>query len=312
MDGDSYREPSLKTKTRLSGIHDRIYFLHPPNNLMNLMNLTFDEELKALIRLIQFKQFQRYGQTLFAKYPVPTGGQALKPEITLSELAWGFCRNPCYATRLASELERLVVNCEQFSATLAKANRLIENSKLVSTFDQAMRRVCMKTKDRETLVYSLESTNQRDRMELLADGTYAQTLYATDEDGELWHGLRIADHADWNKIDSIQVRINAASTEETLWQRTYTRDNVVKHTKTLKDTTMFMPFSHPMVLLNLDVALEIRVNYERAPTDELDQVFGIGSDEFCTWLSTNAFEIKLVNGDCALVDLAAKTINFRV
>lgn len=267
------------------------------------MNLTFQEELKALLDLVQFKQFQRYGQTLFAKYDV------LKPELTISELAWGFCRNPCFAIKLQNELDRLIPNCEQFSKLMAKANRLVENKYLNTTFDQAMRQVCSKT-DRTLLAYSLESTNRLDRIEISADGTCTQFLHATDEDGELWHGLRVTDHSDWNKIDNIKISLLLQG--ECVWQHTFNRSNVMKHTKTIKDVTTFLPFSHPLILINLGLTVETIVNYECEPNIEIDQIFGIGSDEFCAWMSENAFELKLSNNNYALVDMPEKSISFRI
>jgi hypothetical protein len=280
------------------------------------MNFTYQDDLKSLLELIQFKQFHRYGQVLYAKYPDTSGaagpaGYISKPELTLSELAWGFCRTPAFAVRLNADLDRLVPDCDKYSTVLSKANRLMTTTNMHPSFDYAMRDICAKPKTATVLTYSVESTSLKDVLITNADGTSVQILNATDEDGELWHGLYVHDNADWNKVDSITVGIKVKG--QTMWQQTFSRARVMRRTKTINDdVTVFTPFKHPMILLGLGVTIETRICFEREPENEVHQIFGVGSNDFCKWLSDTAFEVKLTKGNYAVIDMPTAQINFRI
>ena len=82
-----------------------------------MTNLTFSDELEKLLELVEYKQFIRIGQVLYAEYC-----GALKAECTVSELVWGWCRNPCFANTLIGEL---ILNVPDYSRILGNGNRSI-------------------------------------------------------------------------------------------------------------------------------------------------------------------------------------------
>ena len=273
------------------------------------MNLTYTDELEALMALVEYKQYQRYGQTLYAKY------ETLKPECTIGELVWGWCHNPCFAVRLIAELESKIPNCERFTALMSKANRLVEKKFLNISFDQAMRQVCKKGADRTMLAYSTESTNMKDVEVSSADGTGYCLLNATDEDGELWHGLLVSDDPkEWDdNVDSVTITIYRQTEDDKvmLWCNMYSASSVLRHTRSSKDVRMFLPFKHPMILLGLNLTIETRVYFRRAPVEEFPaQVFGVAANNLCNWLSSTTFETKIGKGVRALIDMPKHTISF--
>jgi hypothetical protein len=270
------------------------------------MNYSYTEELKLLLNLVKFKDFQRYGMTLYAKY------DTLKAECTIGELVWGWCKNPCFANRLIADLEARIPNCERYTSVLSKANRLIETSLLNDTFDGAMRQVCKKGDNKALLAYSNESTSIYD---IHSDELGFTVLNGTDEDGEMWHGLQVSrDPAEWEgRVDSVIMTIYSQQDNQkvTVWTKKYSRSAVLKHTKTAKDVRMFCPFKHPMILLNLNITVECLVKYQFPPSEDPKQVFGIASNDLCNWLMTGIFETKISEGVRALVDMPNGQISFR-
>lgn len=268
---------------------------------MNYYN--YQDELKALLELIEFKQYHRYGQTLYARY------ETMKPEITLCELAWGFCRNPCFANKLYGDLNNIVPDRTKFSSLMSKSNRAIESELLNPSFDYAMRQICSKISS-VMLAYSTESTNMRDRTEIEVNGSATQYLHASDEDGELWHGLLIENQTDWNKIDSIKIALQL--NDDVVWQHTFNRREVAKHIKAVNDVCMWVPFKHPVIMFNVGLEVLTQINFDGEPEQEVKQVFGVGSNEFCVWLSETSFETKLCKDNYLLIDMPARRVNLRI
>lgn len=268
------------------------------------MNYNYADELEFLLELIQYKNFQRYGSILYAKY------DTLKAECSIGEMVWGWCKNPCFAKRLIADLEKRVPNCERFASLLSKSNKLVEKRYLNETFDYAMKQVCKKTADRTMLAYSTESTNNKDIDSL----GHVQT-HATDEDGELWHGLLVSsDPKEWDDVlDSITVTIYRTTEEngkEVLWSDSYSRASALQHTRNTKDVRMFVPFKHPMILLNLNISVECNVFYRDVHSCFPKQVFGIAANDFCNWLSSSTFETKVSKGVRAYIDMPNNIIRF--
>lgn len=269
---------------------------------MNYYN--YQDELKTLLDLVDFKQYHRYGQTLYARY------ETMKPELTICELAWGFCHNPCFATKLHKDLERLIPDRTKFSNALAKSNRRIDAGLLNESFDYAMRQVCSKEAP-VMLTYSTESTNKHDRTEIATDDSAAQFLHATDEDGELWHGLLVENgNGDWSNIDIIRVMLKYNG--EAVWRHTYCRSEIQRHIRTVNGLQVWTPFKHPVIIFNNGLEVETVVISDFELSQDVKQIFGIGSNEFCEWLSETSFETKLCKNNYINIDMPAKSVTFRI
>lgn len=273
------------------------------------MSFTFNDELKALIDLINFKQYKRDGCVLYAKY------QYFKPECTITELVWGFCRNPCYAKRLARELYAIIPDYTQL---LSKANESVTNDILFSSFDNAMRCLSSFKKDRiaKSIVFSNESTNLRDRViESTSNiGQLVKTLNATDDDGEVWCGIIVPDIAWTDSIENVCVTIydSQKDANNLLWKYQYSRASVAKRIKNRNGIYVFQPFKHALPILDLNIRVETQITYRAdAQATGESQLFGILSDKFCDWLRETSLEIKLRKAQVALVNMSEKTILFQ-
>lgn len=258
----------------------------------------YQEELKNLLELVKFKQYRRYGDVLYAKYEV------VKPDCTILELVWGWCRNPVFAGRLAADLDSKIPNCEDFSKVLAKSNRLVQRSNIFETFDQAMKQICNKTKP-SLMAFSTEGTNIFDESD-----QFYQAFNATDDDGEMWHGLLIENEDSWRKVSDVSISIVQGDDKNIIWERDFTASEVLQKTKRVNDVVVFNPFRHPLLLLNLEIAIETIVNYydDNVNRTPVKQIFGIGSNDFCNWLSDACFETKMCDGFSALVDIQESNI----
>lgn len=261
----------------------------------------YQEELKNLLDLVEFKQFRRYGSILYAKYDV------VKPECSILELVWGWCRNPVFAGRLTADLEAKIPNCETFSKILAKSNKLIEKENLNPSFDRAMRQVCDKVNP-SILSFTTEGTNLFDA----ADTNY-QVLNGTDDDGELWHGILVESPEEWKQVSDITITIFKGDPKHIVWEQTFTAAEVQRNTKRVNDLFAFLPFKHPLLILNMDILIETRVNFyeEAADRTPVKQILGIGCNDFCNWISDACFETKLCNGYSAVIDVQESTIIFK-
>lgn len=277
-----------------------------------MASLTFDDELNALLELVEFKSFVRYGHALYAEHC-----GVLRPECTVSELVWGWCRNPCFANRLIQLLMSLLPD---YPKVLGRSNRDIKESLVAENFDQAMVKVCKKDGRAPVLAYSMESTNSDDHvyedMNGDTDPHYVRILNATELDGELWHGLLVADE-DWARgVNSITVGIYGSGKKgacnNLLWQYTFGSGSVAKRTYVRNDVVVFQPFKHPLPLMDLDIVVVTKIIFKSTATNvDAFQLFGIGSDGFCNWLQQGKFEVKLCKKSSARVDMKNHEITFR-
>ena len=276
------------------------------------MSFTFADELKALVDLVKFKNYRRSGCVLYAKYGY------FKPECTITEMVWGFCRNPCYARSLSRELSALIPD---YVDIFAKANQCITQDSIFPTFDYAMRELATKankankTPAPKHIAFSSESTNPCDG--IVIDGEscqYERTLHATDEDGEIWCGISIPDENWIDNVVNVAITIHGGDSEnnELLWQNTFSRASVAKRMKKRNDVLMFQPFKHALPLLDLKLRMTICITY-RADANNIEgaQIFGILSDPFCEWLRESSLEIKLCKKNVALVNMSDHTILFQ-
>ncbi len=270
------------------------------------MSVTFADELKALIDLVKFKKYKRSGCVLYAKYSY------FKPECTITELVWGFCRNPCYARKLARELSLLIPDYAQL---LGKANTDVAQVCLFPTFDYAMRRLSTSRRSNEqpqqALVFSSESTNPLDM-----SNSSGLVFNATDEDGEIWCGLAVPSEKWTDNVESIKVSIFNRDVENPslLWQCAFSNASVVKRVKKRNDVVMFQPFKHALPLLDLNFRVQTIVNFRsnKCDADSTSQIFGILSNAFCDWLQESSLQIKLCKNSTALINMPDHTIEFTI
>jgi hypothetical protein len=273
-----------------------------------MANLTFEDELQALLDLVEFKQFVRYGHALYADY-----FGVLKPECTVSELVWGWCKNPCFANSLIHDLMVIVLD---YPKVLGRANRSIRQKYLARDFDQAMGYICAKDGSAPVLAYSMQSTNPNDQVyeESGVDNDhYVRLLNATDEDGELWHGLLVSDEMWARGVESVTVSIYGGRKKRSLlWQHNFTGSSIKKRTRRRNDVVMFQPFKHPLPLMDLDITMVTKIIFKPEATDvDANQVFGIASNKFCDWLQRGKFEVKLCKDNVARINMRDGNIAFK-
>ncbi len=265
---------------------------------------TFADELKNLIQLIKFKGYRRNGCVLYAKY------EFFKPECTISELVWGFCHNPCYARRLVHQLSTMLPD---YIEIMGKSNQMITESFMFSSFDTAMAQLCNKIQTPPNHIsFSTESTNKYDLMFTDASQNVTVVHNATDDDGELWHGLHIntsthVSSEEWcDMVEDISVSIYDIGSPNTtlLWQHKFSkRASISKRLKMHNNVLMFHPFKHALPLLDVDIRIMTCIRYKSnvhardVPQVMTEQVFGICSNDFCSWLSESSFELKLCKKD---------------
>ena len=130
------------------------------------MNLTFSEELKNLLVLIKFKDYNRYGNTLYAQYT------HLKADCTIPEFVWNFCKNPCFAKALIKHIIDQVPDCNVYLKEITNATKInVEN--IYDDWDDA---TLMAFTGKTKIVYSTEFSCKE----------HAKTSFDLDDiDGEL-------------------------------------------------------------------------------------------------------------------------------
>lgn len=269
------------------------------------MSLSYTEELELLLQLIVLKGYRRDGCVLYAKY------ENFKPECTISEMVWGHCHNPCFARRLTRELSNMIPDYTQI---MSKLNQTISSDTIFGDFDQAMRALSRAKREsglQQHVAFSLQSTHPHDCFfEDEETDRLISVFNASDEDGELWHGL-VVDEAWADGVESVNVSIHS-SEQGKLWEHDYSHSSVVKRVRQRNDVFVFEPFRNAMPILALDMKIVVRVVYlPYASSVDAVQLFGIGTDEFCHWIDDSCFEIKLCKAnEVVLLNMPEHTIKF--
>lgn len=271
------------------------------------MNQTFNDELKALIALVRFKKYKRDGCVLYAKYDI------YKPECTVSELVWGFCRNPCYARKLVREL---LANIPDYPEILSKSTQMIQRDTIYPSFDAAMVQLCKK-KDAPQIVFSTESTNIRDGFYIDEDNRVVQSHNASDDDGETWHGFLVT--PEWAKsVSNVSVGLFTQCegwSDTMIWQHSYGPASIAKRVKNIDNgLCLFQPLKHPLPLLNLNLRVGVQITYKASVTttetfEPPRQVFGILSNDFSNWLVESSIQLKLFKNETAKINMQDETID---
>lgn len=276
------------------------------------MSFSFSEELDQLMALVRMKAYRRDGCVLYAKY------EEFKPECTVTELVWGHCHNPCFARRLAREITARIPD---FTQVLSKLRQTIAPDNIYPSFESAMCAMCPSAVARldelcaQHVVFSTEGTHPHDA--LLFDEDIDRLVHvfnASDEDGELWQGLMVGE--DWaSGVDSVTIAILGyeGGEESKLWEHRYSHASVLKRVHERNGVHVFEPFKNVLPLLNMDIKLVMEVTYlPYAPqVEDVKQLFGITSTDFCTWMDECCFEIRLSkSSDVVLMNLPERTVRF--
>lgn len=264
--------------------------------------------MKALRKLIAYKEYERYGSLLYADYEV------LKPECSIAELVWGWCRNPGFAKSLISDLRRSIPDRINFPELLVDSNRdsSMHPDAIFTKFDDAMH-VVVSYNNRRSVVYSTEGSDKRDCMYEDESGErFVQKLNATDEDGELWHGLMFDTNGRTQPSDIESIKVAIHSGALLLWKHIFTGNSLNKRIKDRNGCLVFQPFVHPMLLLDLDVTVAAEITYKPSATSVggVSMLFGVCSNEFCDWLTKGSFEIALYKSSRAFIDMREKVMEF--
>ena len=285
-----------------------------------MAHLTFQNELDILNDLIDFKAYVRYNEALFVEHC-----GALKPECTVSELVWGWCRNPCFANAL---IHNLMQTIPDYPKVLGSGNRNVCSKLIASDFDGAMKMLCKKDGTAPVLAYSKETTNPNSVTMFSGDNEdiLLQEMYATEDDGEFWNGLVIPNEEWVNEVDKITVSVyganeDLANEDLLLWQKTFaSQKQIIRRVYTRNDMVMFQPFTHPLTLMNLDVTIVTKILYKDNVMARMVgansqsaavQLFSIGSNGFCDWLQQAKFETKLCKKSMVRINMPKATISFK-
>lgn len=248
---------------------------------------TFQDEYKALYRLIYNKRYSRYRDKLCT---IKDG--RLCPEYNLCEFVWGFCKNPCFAKRLVEQLEVTLPDQKPFFRTISRSNRKVSANKLFSKWDQALAvaqeaESHIKQTDknvRPMIVYSTETSSM----------ISSKTIFCDQVDGEFWHGILLAPDV-LSNLESIKLKIvynNNEQNDPPQTVSTYEWNNQkIRKLSTLlnQPTSMFYfsPFKDPIVLFNNPLELHISFNFidGRLPNEStIKMVYGICNMQLEQWL----------------------------
>ena len=268
------------------------------------MNLSFDQELEGLLETVSFLSLTRYGDVFYTKKVT------LKKERSISEFVWGFCFNPCFAKTLIVELKKRVSDAKKYLSTLARANKGFNIDLLYECWEGATKAAQQREKDESPIVYSMENscvwTNQ--------------TMYINSVDGDMWCGV-IFPKTNLKDIDTIRIRINGVDDCGNKWGEIeeWSKDEIVENTKSVfnhefqeqDDWCIFMPYKHPVVLLNVDattIHVTFKANFEEDYQEYVRPVYGICDGKFREWLGSNRIKVDLCNGSKFFIDTSNGTM----
>lgn len=257
---------------------------------------TFKDEYDSLVDLTKFKNYRRYGKSLYVKESPESDNW--KPEYNLAEFAWGFCKSPCYAKRLVDTLETNLPDHKKFLKVLSRANNNITPNKVFSQWESAVSAIVKENSSNPMVLYSTESNHVWKN----------KTLYCNDVDGELWHGMLIPPDVLMG-LETISVTLTGKDFDNEPWATEYFWN--AKDVKTMcvqfnsiEPQFYFSPFKHPLILLNGGLSVKVDLTFVDGciPNESnVKMVYGICNTVLQNWLndidsftSETAFDQKLV------------------
>lgn len=260
--------------------------------------MTFFEEYNDLLELIKFKDYRRYGDGLYAKYCFDDGYE-WKFEYNICELAWGFCKSPCFANGLVQQLEKGLPDMNKCLKALAKGNN-VKINRMYTKWDTAMDAVDLNDNpNRPLIMYSTESshvwTNKK--------------VFCSDVDGELWHGVLMTQDVVDN-MDNINIELSGTNEDDIQWNIDYRwhQTDIHKSTKSFGEgLILFTPFKHPLILFNSGLEVNVTFNFTdgRLPQEtHIKMVYGVCNSILREWIEepTSIFTTELAFGRKLAVD----------
>lgn len=251
---------------------------------------TFQDEYKALYRLIYKKCYCRYRDKLCT---IKDG--RLCPEYNLCEFVWGFCKNPCFAKRLVEQLETTLPDQKPFFRAISRSNRKVSANKLFSKWDQALAVAQEAESHNETsrpmIVYSTETSSM----------ISSKTIFCDQVDGEFWHGILLAPDI-LSNLESIKMKIehqNHEQRNQTVVTYEWNNRKIRKLSTLLNQPTSmfyFSPFKDPLVLFNNPLELHVSFNFVdgRLPNEStIKMVYGVCNMQLEQWLEKFGYYVPM-------------------
>lgn len=260
-------------------------------------DLGCEDELKLLCELIHKLELKRYDDVLYGS----TNPAELKQLYTIREFTWAYCHNPCYANQLDKDLRRKIVNCKEFLSLLARSNKQISVDNMYESWNDASDNVD-DPKTPEHISYSLDNSTT-------LNNNY---INLTPADGDLWNGMLFT-HETLENLEDVTIEVFSVNSDGVEWEKTYEfkHDEIVKTCKPLSldnEWVIFTPFKHPFILRNMNFSCRLHINPLKN-TDEFRLIYGVCSEEFNKWMSTECLKLELAHGDKYIVDVVNETMD---
>ena len=270
--------------------------------------MSFADEHQELLTLINYKNYRRYNNDLYALYDTDGTGQSeWKFEYNICEFVWGFCKNPCYAKRLTKALEDDVQNFNGFLKVLARSNNNIKPSNLYHKWDTAIDVADKETNERPSIVYSTESSHLWSN----------KKVFCNSIDGELWHGILMTKDTVDN-LESIRIDLQGTNSRNMEWKSDYLWhvSDVMMKCKTFgedNNLVLFTPFVHPVILIGDCVQLAVSFSFTdgRLPKEsQIKIVYGICNSALTKWLEkSTGFKTQLTPNRKLIVNIPNNTVD---
>ena len=262
--------------------------------------LSFGDELELLLELVKFKGFVRYSGVLYAEHC----GE-FRPECTIAELVWGWCRNPCYALRL---IEEVTASIPDYLKILGNSHRDMSLPLICGNVSEA---VDLMDRTNSDITYSIGEHPYDHCYEDIESGERFQVINCSDQEGHFWNGLLIPSEKWVGGVKSIKIEIIDQADFVHLFSTTFTSAEVAKRIRRRNDVIMFQPFRHPMPLQSLGIEVHISIDYCGNEIGHAEPLFSVASLRFMEWFNLVAIEVRLLKNTVALINMREQSIEIK-
>lgn len=247
---------------------------------------TFDEELHVLLELIRYKRYLRYGENLCL-----FSNDQLCVEYNICEFVWGYCKNPCFAKRLITTLEKTLTDNKVFYKSILQSNTHVTGNKVFPQWELALT-AAEDEQTRPMIVYSTETSSM----------ISSKTIFCNEVDGEFWHGILLPPEI-MNNIDTIEIKFvdDSKTLGKYEWNNRQIRKQCIQF-KQAESLLYFSPFKHPIVFSHSILELHVTFNFidHRLPNESnIKMVYGVCNKVLENWLEKYSSLIvsELINND---------------
>ncbi len=237
----------------------------------------FKNECKELINIYNFKEYRRYNHIFKAKY-----NKHWKPECTLAEFVWNYCKTPRFAPKLIEYIDTMTLDETVMKNWIADSNIDIDAD--ITFVDKVDGVTYLSENPNVTHVYVLSDQLNLKTGEITIDQT----------NGDLLNGLIITDE-DFDKINHISIEFSSLENDthiKYIMHSSEMNENVYiikeKDEETQETDVYYLPFFvHPVPLVHLknknpnSMKIKINICFEEIETNPdypqyLQTVRGIG------------------------------------